>query len=84
MKLWTVRRKDAVDYEEYSTVLVRAETEEDALYFVCGGPDKEFPELRVMDHPPLHGFLADGSNAVVEELLTDGVPGFLMGEGRGA
>lgn len=80
MKLWLVIRTDSPDYHEPSTVVVRAESDEDALRRVCGGPNRDpaLADIRAFDEFPLQGFLRDRSNAVAVELTAEGEPGIIV------
>ncbi|MFF1625594.1 hypothetical protein [Streptomyces sp. NPDC058272] len=67
MPIFRVKRSDAVDYDEFDEVIVRAGNESDALNVVLTSPGHW-----LYDGEPMRGFLADGSNARVERVVEDG------------
>lgn len=74
MKLWLVHRTDSVDYDEYSSLVLRAESREAALDQLRNpNPDGSW-----RDEQAYRGMCAEGSNVTIEELTAEGEPGLVI------
>ena len=85
MKLYMITRVDATDYDEYDKLIVRAESEAEALELLklpcafTGWNRHACDDYCLALYP---GFKADGSNAVVKELIAEGIPRVIMSSFR--
>ncbi|MFB7919375.1 hypothetical protein [Streptomyces sp. NPDC056061] len=73
--LYLVSRTDAVDWNEYHDVVVRAHSSEEALRMVTRG----FTSADGWQYKFI-GYCADGSNASVQQISTDGDPAIICEE----
>lgn len=83
MKFWLISRTDGCDYDEFDSLLVRAESKEAALKMLwadCGRPYDTGHDCWDWDcHDVFRGFKPDGSNAKVEEVTLEGEAKLIIG-----
>lgn len=82
MNLYLITRTDRVDWNEYDELVVRASDPDAALAMLRREPDPWTHKGHVCASyctDEYSGFRADGSNAKVEEIPLDGVPGLIVG-----
>lgn len=81
MKLYLIERTAGVfDRGVSDRFVVRAQNEDHALWFVCGGPNEDpaLSNLPGFDRSPQPGFEKNRSNATAMELTEDGHPGIIL------
>lgn len=78
MALYKVSRTDGHDYDEYSAVIVRAASEDEALKVATDGTEETYGDDYTQWDPRFAGFERDGSNLRVEKLSARGPVGTVL------
>ncbi|MEU1074324.1 MULTISPECIES: hypothetical protein [unclassified Streptomyces] len=77
MALFLVSRTDPTEYDEYDAIVVRAGNEATARRIATNGTEERYGNTVYWD-ADFDGFQRDGSNLIVNELVSDGPAGVIL------
>lgn len=67
MGLYLVSRTDGTGYDEYSSAVIAAKTESDAMAYAMGGTEETYGDDHYWD-ARFEGFRRDGSNLTIRQI----------------